>query len=155
MSHVRHSRHYLAIVFSDKNLDQTLIVNHNDNVRLELQTNLACSTQVYRAYIPQDWKACQLEPTLWGSSQCYQITTLISLNVDVAQVGSYGRINRNTDNFIVEGNIYDDEFKENLIRLGIDIANGEHRPEEYSDEVDFSAWSENMKKLEMNTETHA
>jgi len=56
---------------------------------------------------------------------------------------------------IIEGSIYDDEFKENLIRVGIDIANDEHRPEDCPDEVDFSAWSKNVKKLEMDIETHA
>jgi len=56
---------------------------------------------------------------------------------------------------IVEGSIYDNGFKENLIRVGIDIAKGDYRPEDCPDEVDFSAWSRNIKKLEMSIETHA
>jgi len=71
------------------------------------------------------------------------------------QVGSYGRIDRETGNLTVEGSIYDDAFKETLIRVGIDIESGEHRPEDCPDETDFTAWSKNVKKLEFNIETHA
>jgi len=55
----------------------------------------------------------------------------------------------------VEGSIYDDEFKENLIRVGIDVENSEHRPEDCPDEVDFSTWSKNVKKLDMSIEANA
>jgi hypothetical protein len=75
------------------------------------------------------------------------------LIVDVAQVGSFGRIERETGNLIVEGNIYEDGFKEKLIGVGIDVVNGEHRPEDCPDEVDFSTWSKNVKKLDISIET--
>lgn len=69
-------------------------------------------------------------------------------------MGSYGRIDT-AGNLDVKGSIYDDDFKGNLIRVGIDIASGEHRPEDCPDEVDFSAWSKNIKKLDMSVEAHA
>ncbi|OJA16332.1 hypothetical protein AZE42_06575 [Rhizopogon vesiculosus] len=71
------------------------------------------------------------------------------------QVGSYGRIDRETGNLTVEGSIYDKAFEENLIGAGINIDSDEHRPEECPDETDFTAWSKNVKKLEFNIETHA
>jgi hypothetical protein len=56
---------------------------------------------------------------------------------------------------IVIGNIYDDDFKQNLVDAGIDLDSGEHHPEETPDEADFIASSKNVKKVEVNLESTA
>jgi hypothetical protein len=71
------------------------------------------------------------------------------------QVGSYGRIEETTGNLIVEGSIYDDDFKQKLINAHINIESGEHLPEDCPDEVEFSTWSKNVKKLDLSGESHA
>ncbi|KAJ8591275.1 hypothetical protein M405DRAFT_765127 [Rhizopogon salebrosus TDB-379] len=71
------------------------------------------------------------------------------------RVGSYGKIEAKTGNLIVEGSIYDDSFRENLVHAGIDIKNGEHLAEDCPDETDFMACSKNVKKLEVNLESTA
>jgi hypothetical protein len=77
------------------------------------------------------------------------------LHIDDGQVGSYGKIDAKTGNLIVEGSIYDDSFRENLVHAGIDIEKGEHLAEDCPDETDFMACSKNVKKLEVNLESTA
>ncbi|KAG2129590.1 hypothetical protein DEU56DRAFT_492973 [Suillus clintonianus] len=70
-------------------------------------------------------------------------------------VGSYGRIDKDTGNLIPEGSIYSDDFKERLIAAGINPDSNEHQPKDCPEESEFTAWSKNVKRLELNVESHA
>jgi hypothetical protein len=77
------------------------------------------------------------------------------LHIDDGQVGSYGRIERETGSLVVEGSIYDDSFREQLVSAGIDLESGEYLPEDCPDETDFTTWSKNVKEVQLNFESIA
>ncbi|KAG1787365.1 uncharacterized protein HD556DRAFT_1448855 [Suillus plorans] len=66
----------------------------------------------------------------------------IPLYVDVEQVGSYGKIDKATGNFIPQGSIYSNDFQSLLRR-------------DCPEESEFTAWSKNVRRLELNVESHA
>jgi hypothetical protein len=55
----------------------------------------------------------------------------------------------------VEGNIYSDKFKHFLIDAGIDPDSDEHHAKDCPDESEFTTWSKNVKRVDMNVESHA
>jgi hypothetical protein len=71
------------------------------------------------------------------------------------QVGSYGRIDKATGNLSVEGNIYSDKFKHYLINAGIDPESDEHHAKDCPDESEFTTWSKNVKRIEMDVDSYA
>ncbi|KAG0696500.1 hypothetical protein DFH29DRAFT_950834 [Suillus ampliporus] len=70
-------------------------------------------------------------------------------------VGSYGRIDSATGNLDVQGSIYSDDFKQRLIDVGINLESGEHLPEECPEESEFTTWSKNVRKIELDVDSHA
>ncbi|KAG0696501.1 hypothetical protein DFH29DRAFT_857922 [Suillus ampliporus] len=70
-------------------------------------------------------------------------------------VGSYGRIDRATGNLDVQGSIYSNDFKSLLIDAGIDPESNEHHPKDCPEESEFTTWSKNVRRLELNVESHA
>ncbi|OAX39471.1 hypothetical protein K503DRAFT_82274 [Rhizopogon vinicolor AM-OR11-026] len=66
------------------------------------------------------------------------------------QVGSYGKIDSTTGDLIVLGTIYSDEFKKLLLDVGISVESGEHHPKYCPDEIEFTAWSKNVRRLDLN-----
>ncbi|KAG1769066.1 hypothetical protein EV702DRAFT_708449 [Suillus placidus] len=70
-------------------------------------------------------------------------------------VGSFGRIDKTTGNFVPEGSIYSNDFQPLLLRAGIDPKSDEHQPKDCPEESEFTAWSKNVKRLELNVESHA
>ncbi|KAG1828272.1 hypothetical protein EV424DRAFT_550089 [Suillus variegatus] len=74
---------------------------------------------------------------------------------EIPQVGSYGKIDKATGNFIPQGSIYSNDFQSLLRRVGIDPESDEHRPKDCPEESEFTAWSKNVRRLELNVESHA
>lgn len=70
-------------------------------------------------------------------------------------VGSYGKIDKTTGNLSVEGNIYSDKFKQLLRNAGIDPQSDEHHAKDCPDESEFTTWSKNVKRIEMNVDSYA
>lgn len=70
-------------------------------------------------------------------------------------VGSYGKIDKTTGNLFVEGNIYSDKFKQLLRNAGIDPQSDEHHAKDCPDESEFTTWSKNVKRIEMNVDSYA
>lgn len=70
-------------------------------------------------------------------------------------IGSYGRIDKATGNLNIEGSIYSDDFKQRLIDARINLESGEHLPEECPEESEFTTWSKNAKRVELNVDSHA
>lgn len=77
------------------------------------------------------------------------------LHVDLEQIGSYGRIDKDTGNLNVEGNIYSDNFKQFLIEAGINPESDEHHAKDCPDESEFKTWSKNVKCIDMNADAQA
>lgn len=71
------------------------------------------------------------------------------------QIGSYGRIDKDTGNLNVEGNIYSDNFKQFLIEAGINPESDEHHAKDCPDESEFKTWSKNVKSIDMNADAQA
>ncbi|KAJ8591267.1 kinase-like protein [Rhizopogon salebrosus TDB-379] len=71
------------------------------------------------------------------------------------QVGSYGRIEKETGSLVVEGSIYNDSFREQLLSADIDLESGEYLPEDCPDETDFTTRSKNVKEVQLNLESIA
>lgn len=70
-------------------------------------------------------------------------------------VGSYGFVDKVTGNFFPKGSIYSSEFQPLLRSVGIDPDSDKHHPEDCPEEAEFTAWSTNVKKLELNVESYA
>ncbi|KAG1734943.1 uncharacterized protein EDB91DRAFT_1146121 [Suillus paluster] len=70
-------------------------------------------------------------------------------------VGSYGRIDKATGNLIPQGSIYSDDFKQRLVDAGINPESGEHLPEECPEESEFTTWSKNVRRIELNVDSQA
>jgi hypothetical protein len=70
-------------------------------------------------------------------------------------VGSYGFIDKVTGNFFFKGSIYTDDFKHHLVDAGIDPNSDEHHPKDCPEESEFTTWSKNVKRVELNVESHA
>jgi hypothetical protein len=71
--------------------------------------------------------------------------------IPVEQVGSYGRIDKDTGDLIVQGTIYSDEFRQRLVDIGINVESGEHLPKDCPDEVEFTTWSKNITRLDLTS----
>ncbi|KAJ8591268.1 hypothetical protein M405DRAFT_880569 [Rhizopogon salebrosus TDB-379] len=67
------------------------------------------------------------------------------------RVGSYGRIDSDTGDLIVQGTIYSDEFRQRLVDIGINVESGEHLPKDCPDEVEFTTWSKNITRLDLTS----
>ncbi|KAG2129591.1 hypothetical protein DEU56DRAFT_816898 [Suillus clintonianus] len=70
-------------------------------------------------------------------------------------VGSYGLIDKDTGKLIPQGSIYSHDFRQRLVDAGIDPDSNEHQPKDCPEESEFTAWSKNVRRLELNVESHA
>ncbi|KAG2144426.1 uncharacterized protein EDB93DRAFT_1289644 [Suillus bovinus] len=70
-------------------------------------------------------------------------------------VGSYGRIDKATGNFLPQGSVYSNEFQSYLRDVGIDPESDEHLPRDCPEESEFMIWSTNVKRFDLNIESHA
>lgn len=70
-------------------------------------------------------------------------------------VGLFGFIDKATGNFFPKGSIYSSEFQPLLRSAGIDPDSDKHQPEDCPEESEFTTWSTNVKRLELNVDSHA
>ncbi|KAG1728365.1 uncharacterized protein EDB91DRAFT_1161996 [Suillus paluster] len=70
-------------------------------------------------------------------------------------VGSFGKIDKDTGNLDVQGNIYSEKFKQSLIEAGIDPDSDEHHAKDGPEEAAYTTWSKNVKRMELSVESQA
>lgn len=106
---------------------------------MDLAHSIECATQVRRAYIRSNRKILsQLGSTLRDYSWVIRI----------------GR-QSHRQFFLPKGSIYSNDFRPLLLRAGMDPNSDGHHPKDCPEESEFTTWSKNVKRVELNVKSHA